>query len=190
MDVSEMEHRLGAFVARHVGVEQVAVSGLHKLPGGASREIWSLDAAYEKDRVRVQLPLVLRRDPSSSVVGAPRRDEFDLLRAAAAAGVPVPKVHWFGDDTVLPGGPFFLMDRIEGETLARRLLRDPEYAPARHAMTAQLGRILAAIHRIDRRAHDLSFLSEPGADESPAESELQRYEQIFRTIASDPHPAF
>lgn len=185
-----MEHRLAAFIARRAEVERVSVSGLRKLPGGASREIWSLDVEYEKDGRRVALPLVLRRDPSGAAVGAPRRDEFDLLRAAAAAGVPVPKVHWCGDDSALLGGPFFLMERVDGETLARRLLRDEEYAQARRVMTAQLGRILAAIHRIDRRKHQLCFLSEPGPDETPAQSELERYEQIFRAITPDPHPAF
>jgi aminoglycoside phosphotransferase (APT) family kinase protein len=190
MDVPEMERRLAAFIARQVGVDHVAVSGLRRLPGGASREIWSLDVDYEHDGTRLQLPLVLRRDPSSQAVGAPRRDEFDLLRAAAAEGVPVPAVHWLGDDPALLDGPFFLMQRVDGETLPRRLLRDAEYAEARGVMTAQLGRILAAIHRIDRQKHQLGFLSEPGPDESPAQNEMERYEQIFRSIAPDPHPTF
>jgi aminoglycoside phosphotransferase (APT) family kinase protein len=187
MDVPDMERRLAAFIARQVGVGPVSVSGLRKLPGGASREIWSLDVDYEHNGARVRLPLVLRRDPSAATFGA-QRHEFDLLRAAAAAGVPVPGVHWFGDDPAVLAGPFFLMDRVDGETLPRRLLRDDAYAGARRVMTAQLGRILAAIHRIDRRP--LSFLSEPEPDESPAHSELARYEQIFRAIAPDPHPAF
>ncbi len=185
-----MGQRLAAFIARQVDVEHVSVSGLRKLPGGASREIWSLDAGFEQHGAYVQLPLVLRRDPSSEGVGAPRGDEFDLLRAAAAEGVPVPMVRWLGDDAALLGGPFFLMDRVEGETLARRLLRDDTYAGARRVMTAQLGRILAAIHRIDRQAHQLSFLSAPRPDESPAHNELERYEEIFRSIAPDPHPTF
>jgi aminoglycoside phosphotransferase (APT) family kinase protein len=188
MGVPEMEQRLAAFLARQVGVEPVAVSGLRPLPGGASRELWSLDVRYETDGVSVHLPLVLRRDPSAAAT-SPGRDEFELLRAAAADGVPVPRVHWLGDDPIL-GGPFFLMARVDGETLPRRLLRDDAYADARRVMTAQLGRILAAIHRIDRHTHRLTFLSEPGPDESPAHNELERYEQIFRAIAPDPHPAF
>jgi aminoglycoside phosphotransferase (APT) family kinase protein len=190
MDIPETEQRIAAFIARQVGVEHVSVSGLRKLAGGASREIWSLDVSYEKDGVGVQLPLVLRRDPSAAAAGAQRRDEFQLLRAAAAEGVPVPKVHWLGDDPQTLSGPFFLMDRVDGETLARRLLRDDAYAGARRVMTGQLGRILAAIHRIDRHKHQLTFLSEPGPNESPAQNEMDRYEQIFRAIAPDPHPTF
>ena len=47
MDVREMEERPAAFIARQVGVPEVAVFGLRRLAGGASREIWSLDVRYE-----------------------------------------------------------------------------------------------------------------------------------------------
>jgi len=185
-----MQNRLAAFVARQVGTETVSIHGLRRLAGGASREIWALDLQYEKDGLRVALPLVLRRDPSTAAVDTLRQHEFRLLRAAYAEGVPVPRVHWFADDVETLGAAFFLMDRVDGETIPRRLLRDDEYAEARQLMTAQLGRTLAAIHRIDRVAHHLDFLAAPAPGESSAQSELDRYEQIFRFITPDPHPAF
>ena len=185
-----MQHRLAAFIARQVGVEAVMISNVRRLPGGASRETWSLDAQFEKDGVPRSLPLVLRRDPPGAAVETLRRNEFALLQAAAESGVPVPRVHWLADDSATLGAPFFLMDRIEGETIARRLLRDDAYAEARRVMTAQLGRILASIHSIDRAKHQLTFLAEPPPEESPAANELDRYEQIFRYITPDPHPAF
>ncbi len=185
-----MQHRLAAFIARHVGVDAVTVSGLRRLPGGASRETWALDVQYERDGARHCLGLVLRRDPAAAATQAQRREEFQLLQAAAAAGVPVPRVRWLADESDTLGAPFFLMDRIEGETLARRLLRDDAYAQARRVMTEQLGRILAAIHRIDPAQRGLDFLARPAAGESPARNELDRFEQIFRFIAPDPHPAF
>jgi len=190
MDVREMEQRLAAFIARQVGVESVSASALRRLPGGASRETWSVDVSYEQNGTRVSLPLVLRRDPPGAAIQAQRRDEFQLLRAAALDGVPVPTMYWLADEADTLGAPFFLMERIAGETIARRLLRDDAYTEARRVMTAQLGRVLAAIHRIDRTKHRLAFLAEPPADASPAGSELDRFEQIFRFIAPDPHPAF
>src|SRR5712671_4120919 len=135
-DISEMQQRLVAFVARQLGTETVSVSGLRRLPGGASREIWSLDISYEHDGVRENLPLVLRRDRPGAAVETRRCDEFQLLHAAHAEGVPVPKVHWLADDAQVLGAPFFIMDRIDGETIARRLLRDDAYAHAREVMTA------------------------------------------------------
>ena len=189
MDVRDMEQRLGTFIARQLGADAVSVSGLRRLPGGASRETWSLDITYEQNGAAVRLPLVLRRDPPGAAIQAQRRDEFQLLRAAAAEGVPVPTMYWLADEAETLGAPFFLMQRIEGETIARRLLRDDAYAETRRVMTAQLGRVLAAIHRIDRVKHGLTFLVAPSAD-TPAAAELDRYEQIFRFITPDPHAAF
>ncbi|MBI3786455.1 MAG: phosphotransferase family protein, partial [Deltaproteobacteria bacterium] len=185
-----MQRRLSVFLAKAIGIDTVDVSNLRRLPGGASRETWALDVHYVRDGQATQLSLVLRRDPPKASVHGQRRDEFLLLQAAAATGVAVPAVRWLADEVDTLGAPFFLMDRIEGETIARRLLRDEEYAGARRVMTAQLGRALAAIHRIDRQRCDLSFLAEPTADETPAQSELERYQQIHRAIAPDPHPAF
>lgn len=184
-----MEERLAAFISRQEGVSNVAVSGLRQLPGGASRETWSIDVECDRDGVRTTLPLVLRRDPSASGVESLRRDEFALLRAAANAGVPVPKVHWIADDTETLGAPFFIMERVEGETIARRLLREEEFAAARQVLPEQLGRILARIHSIDPQKERLDFLTSPGEGNSPAASELDRYHQIYRAIAPDPHPA-
>jgi aminoglycoside phosphotransferase (APT) family kinase protein len=102
----------------------------------------------------------------------------------------VPRVYWLGDETTTLGARFFLMERVEGETIARRLLRDAEYGEARQRMTAQLGEILARIHRIDREAHGLDFLVAPPPGTSAAVAEVERYEQIYRSIAPEPHPAF
>jgi len=45
--------------------------------------------------------------------------------------------------------PYLLMERLDGETIPRRLLRDPALAEVRAALPYALGRILAAIHAID-----------------------------------------
>jgi aminoglycoside phosphotransferase (APT) family kinase protein len=57
-------------------------------------------------------------------------------------------------------------------------------------MPAQLGEIAARIHRLDWRRHGLDFLQQPPPGESPAKAELDRFEQIYRGIALEPHPAF
>jgi aminoglycoside phosphotransferase (APT) family kinase protein len=188
MDVADMQERLARFIARQVRVESVSVDNLRRLPGGASRETWSVDVAYDRSGEHVTLPLVLRRDPPSSGVQTLRREEFLLLRAAHAEGVPVPRVHWLADEAETLDAPFFLMDRIDGETIARRLLRDDAYAQARNVMTAQLGAVLARIHAIDRRQREIDFLPECDANESPAKGEIDRYPQIFGFAAADPHP--
>lgn len=191
MHSEDLRQRLERFIARCAGVDAVRVEGLRKLPGGASREIWSLDAVFVREGAEVRLPLVLRRDPGAAgALQNPRKDEFIVQRAAHADGVAVPRPYWLAEDDSALGAPSYLMERVEGETLARRLLRDPEYGEARRVMTAQLGTALARIHRVDVVRHDLAFLPGPEAGQSPAGAELERWEQIYRGIAPDPHPTF
>ena len=186
MDADELRQRLEHFITRQAGATAVRVEALRKLPGGASREIWSFDATVDGER----MPLILRRDPGTSTMQTQRREEYRVQQAAHAEGVPVPRPYWLAEDDAELGAPSYVMARVEGETLPRRLLRDDAYAGARAGLTAQLGATLARIHAVDVAAHDLAFLAAPPPGESPGLAELERYEQIFRGIAPEPHPVF
>jgi len=74
--------------------------------------------------------------------------EAVLLAAAAAQGVPVAPVVAASNDDSVVGAPFLVLGWIEGETIARRLLRDDEFAHARSVLVGQCARALAAIHRV------------------------------------------
>src|SRR5262245_24942501 len=92
---AELAERLRAFLAAQTGLAQaeVRISALRRLAGGASRELWSLDVELGGPEP-ARLPLVLRRDPFHRAAESDRGLEFRVLRAAAEAGVPVPRVHW------------------------------------------------------------------------------------------------
>jgi len=184
--LTDLAGALAAYLGRQLGAE-ARVSALRRLPGGASRETWLFTLETPDGRTE---RLVLRRDPPGHVIETSRREEFLLLREAAAAGVPVPRVRWCEEDPAVLGAPFFVMDYVEGETLARRLLRDAEYAPARAALPEQLAVALVRVHAIDLDAPALGFLARLAADGSPAGVELARYESLFRALAPEPHPAF
>ena len=107
------------------------VRDLTRMLGGASRETWSFTLDGR--------PLVLRRDPDGSPRAGAMRREAALLRAAAAAGVPVPAV--IDDDEAS-----IVMQRLDGETIARRILRDETYANARLRLVEQCATALARLH--------------------------------------------
>ncbi len=101
--------------------------------------------------------------------GAPSgrvRMEGALLRAAGAAGVPVPGLVALGEGDEL-GASWLVVDRLEGETIPRKILRDDEWAAARHALTGQAGRALAAVHTIDAAAVEGLPASDPLGDPLP-----------------------
>ena len=189
MTPEELSQRLAAFLARQTSAPSVRVEGLRRLTGGASREIWSFDAHLEgAEGGTVVLPLVLRMDPRGGPLATDRGLECRLLKAAFACGVAVPEVKFEGDDSL--GSPFFIMERVEGETIPRRLLRDDQYAGARRVLPDQLAAILARIHRVPFERYGLDALPSPPPDRPPAEGEVDRYEQVYRAITPEPHPAF
>jgi aminoglycoside phosphotransferase (APT) family kinase protein len=107
------------------------VTNVQRMLGGASRETWS----FELDG----RPLVLRRDPPGAPRAGAMAREAKLIRHAAGAGVPVPEV-------LASGADFIVMQRLFGETIARRILRDDDYADARQQLVGQCAAALARLH--------------------------------------------
>ena len=164
--------RVGSLLAS-VGLDG-RVEGLRRLSGGASRETWALDLVGPAEK----RPLILQRlRPGTVGAGPGMSGEAALIRAAGAAGVPVP--HVVVDDAgEALGAPCIVMDRLEGETIARKLLRDDEWATARSRMTERAGAALARIHQLplDQAPHL------PDADQ------LDDMRDLLHGL-SDPHPA-
>jgi aminoglycoside phosphotransferase (APT) family kinase protein len=91
--------------------------------------------------------------------------DAQLMLAAVGAGVPAPRVR----AVLTPAdalGSGYITERVAGETLGPRILRDERFAAARPRMAAQCGEILAAIHRIDLAA--VPFLRRQDAAEQVA----------------------
>jgi aminoglycoside phosphotransferase (APT) family kinase protein len=133
------------------------------MPGGASREIWLIET---DDPIGYRL--VLRRDPPYSKPSTSRFDEFRVMQAAHAAGVPVPKPIAYHN----AGGPFgtagFLMEYVEGEGLARRILRDDRFIRARRRLPQQIATALVRL-----RLAQLEFGSPPA---EPVQSVLEMWQ--------------
>ena len=145
---SQIENLSAALsVALEPTLGAVAISELRRLSGGASRETWSFDATQNDSSLR---QLVLRRDPPTRP-GWPGTmgTEARCLRASAQAGLAVPQVLLDSDSPDLFGSAGIVMERIEGETLARRILRDEKFQDARSALAADCGTFLAGLHAID-----------------------------------------
>ncbi len=139
---AELAAGLEALLAEHG--EPGTVEGLVRLSGGASRETFSFDLVGPSGR----RPLILQRVRAGALGGGPGiQGEAALMRAAEPLGVPVPRVV-ADDDGSHVGSPAMVAERLEGETIARKLLRDDEWATARARLVGQVGAALASIHRI------------------------------------------
>jgi len=144
--------QLQAAVARHIGAPGT-IHDLQRLTGGANKTTWSFDADVAGERAQFILQLASARanDADNPLAGVSPHltadEDARLMIAAVKAGVPAPRVRAIlQPDDGLGGG--YVTERVAGETLATKILRDERFAGARATMAKQCGTILAAIHRI------------------------------------------
>ena len=155
---------------------------LARLSGGASQETWSLDAEFSG---KIE-PLILRRAPGGlqreSASAVALSTESIVIETAREAGAAAPRVRL----VLKPedgAGEGYLMDRLPGETIARKILRDAEFAEVRPKLARQCGEILARIHLVD--AEPLKSIL-PVID---GPTQLRRYRDLYDAY-DYPHPVF
>jgi aminoglycoside phosphotransferase (APT) family kinase protein len=157
------------------------VSSAAKLSGGASQETWSFDIVQASGNIGA----ILRRAPQG-YGAAPTRAaglhaEAILMQLAHDAGLPSPRVlHVLKPEDELGTG--FIMQRVEGETIARKILRDEQFATARPLLARQLGKVLAGIH-------GLAVPRELNLRRMTAAKEIAELERDYRSL-DWPRPVF
>lgn len=181
-ETNPIEEPLAGAVKKHVD-GATGIASLTRLSGGASQEIWSFDATTAGDPI----PLILRRAPGGhrdagrSGTAVALETEAKLIQLAEEVGVPVPPVRYVL--TEADGvGQGFIMDRVPGETLARKILRDEEFAEARPKLARQCGEVLAKLHTVDK-----SKL--PPLRVATGSDEVEQYFQTYKSL-DYPHPVF
>ena len=135
------------------------------LAGGASKEAWAVDSNGRE--------LLIRRAAGGVIHQATLtlEQEFEVLRAAHEAGVKVPKpMAYLGE---VEGREAFVMERIHGETIGRRIVKNPP-----PGLDVQLAEELAKIHAIPPSR--LPFLE-------TGDAVARFYEEL--DSVGEPHPA-
>jgi len=156
-----------------------------RLSGGASQETWSFDGISASGRE----PLILRRSPGGAprVTGdfstsVPLSTEAAVIETARKAGAAAPRVrHVLSTDDGVGEG--YVMERLKGETIARKILRDAEFASVRPHLARQCGELAARIHAVDPAPvrHLLPVVD--------GRAQLARYRATYDTFGY-PHPVF
>ncbi len=173
--VDAPREQLAADLTAALGAREVRE--VRRLSGGASRETFAFEADGR--------PLILQRDRPGGMRQAGMATEARLLRAAAATGVPVPAVvatdadHRGGEAATVLGGSWLVVERLVGETIPRKILRDDEFAAARPQLSGQCGQALAGVHAIDPAAV-------PGLEGA---DQLDQFRALLDAMG-EPHPAF
>lgn len=164
-------------LAERLGGAGAAITEAQRLSGGASMETWAFGFEGKEGPER----LILRRravafdeETARSVSLA---TEAALIRATGANGARVPIVRHVCDaeDGL---GEAYVMVRVDGETLGRKITSDARFDAVRPALARQCGESLVAIHKTAPPA-GLKLKSVNGAEE------LDRYDEVYRATGAE-----
>jgi aminoglycoside phosphotransferase (APT) family kinase protein len=154
------------------------VSNLEPLTGGASKEIWKFEVSNDKQSTK----MILRRGSGiEGPLAIKTVDEARIQKEIIKVGAPVPIILAVSKNEEELGDSY-IMNFVEGESIARKILRDNEYKKALPVLAYQCGEAIAKIHNVD--VDNFSFLPK-----KPAEDQL---EDLYSTYQSfeQPSPVF
>lgn len=126
---------------------------------------------------------VLRRKPAGQLLPSAHAvdREFRVISALHGTEVPVAKTHALCDDPSVIGTMFYVMDYVEGRVIWDPRL--PSLSPdQRRAHYAELGRVIAALHRVDPVAVGLADYGRPG---HYIERQVKRWTQQYKAAETE-----
>jgi aminoglycoside phosphotransferase (APT) family kinase protein len=185
-----LEPRLAAYIAsRMPDARDVAVDGLERISGGASRETYRFRAGWTDEGGRPrQRRLILRRDPPASLIDTERRIEFAAYRAFHGSAVPAPEMLWLEEDDGPLDHPFFIAEELCGFQASPQVLFSGPYDAVLPKVAARKWTILGEIARADPAALGLTEVMEVPALDACWRRELDHWEAILDKDEAEPLP--
>lgn len=173
--------------------EHLRLSQFTQTAGGWSHEIYTFYAHWQEDGREITRGLCLRKDPGIGLLRdlSSLEEQYRVLRALEPTPVPAPRAYWYEKDPTLLGGPFFVMEKIEGEVPNPWSRAGKQYyaeAAARGRLPRSFVEALATLHNLDWRAAGLDFLGVPGPDRDFALREVTKWEALIQQSRRRPEP--
>ena len=175
-----MTQELGSLLSKKLKSESIngEIINLEPLTGGASKEIWKFEVKL-KDKSE---KYILRRGSGiEGPLAIKTSDEARIQKTVKKLGALVPEIISVSSPSE-PLGDSYIMKFVEGETIARKILRDAEYKNALQNLAFECGESLAKIHQTD--IAELSFL--------PKKTVLEQLSDLYETysVFNQPSPVF
>ncbi len=169
------EEGLAAWFAAERGRE-VKIENLSQSTAGARRRNLLFDAVSDEGIER----LVATALPTADIELVDVGTEAAVRELAADAGVATPRIRGVCTDTTYLGGPFFLSERLDGETIPRRVLRQAERTGNGETVVRELGTALARLHSIDAAKAPENLVRPPNDD--PIALTLERLRELMSLL--------
>lgn len=181
----ELAARLEAYCREKLaGGAPVKVTAMTRIPGGASRETYSVDMTMDG----APRGLILRLDPAASLIETDRAVEFAAIRSVYGQGhIPVPEALALETDPEPLGGAFFLMSRVDGGT-ALNPFRIQDIDPHRAEIGKQFFAHLGAIAAVPAEGSALAGLVDVPAPDACWQRELDHWAGEIAADQTHPQP--
>lgn len=177
--MSALEPQIAAYLVHSMpDARDVVVDDLARIYGGSSQETFRFRARWHEGSAEIERRLILRRDATAGLVVAERDLEFNVYRALAGQGLPIPGVYFLELDPRWLERPFFIMDMCPGKPGSPFVLTDP-YDGHGTRVGRQFWSILGRLAAIDHHAVGLDGLRNGTATSGYWSSELDRWEGIL-----------
>lgn len=184
----QLATRFAAYAqTRMDGTSDVAVTGLTRIHGGASRQTYSIDLAFKENGRQKTLGVILRRDPVDSLINTERKVEFAAIQSVEGVDIPVPKALFLEEDPSHLGAPFFVMERINDGIPAAPFQLDA-LDPFRETLGRQMFRHMGLIAAVDPVGSPLADVIDTPSLETCWSRELDYWEGEIDEHARKPEP--
>jgi aminoglycoside phosphotransferase (APT) family kinase protein len=202
-DPEVMAAQLGAWLAGTLpaGSDPEVVELTSPQGNGMSSETLLMTARWTDGADRAEHRLVARVAPPETAY--PVFPTYDLAMqhrvmglVAERTAVPVPATHWFEADPDVLGGPFFVMDRVEGRvppdvlpyTFGDNWVFDATDDERQRLEASTIG-VMAGIHALTADRCDLDFLQVDQPGETALERHLAHWEAYHEWVVGEQRSA-
>lgn len=191
---SAMQEKIRAYLQSKLPhARDLTLTQFTQTAGGWSHEIYTFYARWSEHGQTVTRGLCLRKDPGVGLLRnlSDLHEQYRVLRALEPTPVPTPKVYWYEEDASLLGGPFFLMEKVEGEVPNPWAKAGKQYyaeAARRGKLSRSFVEALATLHNLDWQAAGLAFLGVPGPGTDFALREIAKWESLIQQSRRKPEP--
>jgi len=193
-DARSTQEKIRDYIVTKIpAARDLTISDFVHSPGGWSHEIYLFYANWNEDGRAVRQGFCLRKDPGSGLLRelSSLKEQYRVIRALEGTAAPTPRVYWYEEDPSLLGGPFFVMEKVEGEVpnpWSRAGKQFYAEAAKRGKLPRSFVEALASLHNLDWRTAGLDFIGVPGPGKEFALREIAKWELLISQSRRKPEP--
>jgi aminoglycoside phosphotransferase (APT) family kinase protein len=176
-DEALIRHALAARLGD--GGVPVELTGWQRAFGGNARQAFAFDAVWPQGRT---VPCIVLSQVAGKHVDSDTAAEYAVLRALNGTDVRSPDALLLDAAGEITGSPLIVLERMPGKASAVDFLAESDMARGQ-ALTADLARATAELHRFDVTGADLAFDAT-----DPVGAQVAAWHESFRENRLEPHP--